>query len=201
MLTEWYVKVTHCPHISILVVEVMAQQVKQERSVEWIILDNNHRKLLQYADGTNGILTDIKSRKCFLSVVAEYSGLILNKKVKQCGLVVIGHKPRNPRELYGQKACGKLNFWDRITMINMWSGRNWTMYGRCQIIKTVVASRFLFVSSILKTPVEVIRAVNNLILKFVWRNKKDRIKRSILVKEIDMGGLKVPDFEMTSKQW
>ena len=67
--------------------------------------------------------------------------------------------------------------------------------GRSQIIKTFVISQFLFVSSIIETPLEVIKSVNNLIFKFMWKNKQDRLKRCVLQKQTDNGGLNVPDFE------
>lgn len=34
-----------------------------------------------------------------------------------------------------------------------------------------------------------------MIFKFLWRNKKDRVKRSVLISSVDKGGLNVPDFE------
>ena len=100
---------------------------------------------------------------------------------------------------YDQKTCVKLNFSDRIDeaqrIVNWWKTRNLTMYGRIQIIKTFVMSQFMYVSSVIHTPPEVIRRINKLVFKFIWRNKSERLKRRVLMSNIVNGGLKAPDFQ------
>ena len=42
--------------------------------------------------------------------------------------------------------------------------------------------------SVSDTPGKVIKGVNKLIFQFIWENKNERIKRSVLISEIDKGG-------------
>jgi hypothetical protein len=198
-------------------VEIMANEIRQNKHIEGLNIRGLNLSLLQYADDTNGMLKDLNSAKCFLHTVKDfglYSGLMLNMdkteamwlgsdrvlKTRPLGILW----PDRPLRIlgvhlsYDQAACDMLNFHDKIVkakrLINLWSCRNLTLYGRCQIIKTYIVSQFLFVSSIIQTPPEIIKAVNNVIFKFIWKNKRDRLKRSVLQHSIENGGLRVPDF-------
>ena len=83
--------------------------------------------------------------------------------------------------------------------------RTLTLLGRIQIIRTFIVSQFLYVCSIIDTPQKAIKAINTLIYNFVWKGKKDRIRRNVLIKDIREGGLNAPDFETMLKtaqlQW
>jgi len=70
------------------------------------------------------------------------------------------------------------------------------MQGRIQIIKTFIISQFLYTSSSIHVPNKYIKAINKLIFNFLWKNKKEKIKRSTLHKDKDHGGLNVPDFSL-----
>jgi len=69
------------------------------------------------------------------------------------------------------------------------------MYGKAQIVKTFIMSQFLFVSSAISMPKYIIKEINSLVFKFVWNIKTERIKRSVLINEVAMGGPKVPDIQ------
>ena len=81
----------------------------------------------------------------------------------------------------------------------MWSTRNLTMQGRIQISKTFIISQFLFITSSIHIPKKYIVEINRLIFKFIWKNKKERIKRTTLIRNKEKGGLKVPDFSIMIK--
>ena len=207
------------PYLFILVVEMMACKIRQDERVEGIKLnDTSEIKLLQYADDTNGLLKDLNSARHFLRAVEEFgsfSGLKLNKEKTEAmwlGSNRNNHQkplgilwPDHPLKIlgiyasYDKEACIKLNFEEKLDkakrIVNMWMGRNLTIYGRIQIIKTFIQSQFLYVSSVIDTPKEIVKKINHLIFKFVWRNKTERLKRTVLIKSIKNGGLQVPDFE------
>ena len=44
-----------------------------------------------------------------------------------------------------------------------------------------------------------IQAVNSAILKFIWKNKKDKIKRRVMISDYDEGGLRVPSIDIMAK--
>ena len=206
------------PYLFILVAEIMACKIRYERDVEGVTVKHKEIKILQYADDTSGILKNINSAKRFLQLVKEfgqYSGLILNEE-KTEGMWLGSNRFNNTKPLgilwqdrplrvlgvhfsYDQEACDKLNFIEKIDkakrIINMWLGRNLTLYGRAQIIKTFVTSQFLYASSVIHTPVEVIKDINKVIFNFIWRTKTERLKRTVLISKIEDGGLQVPDFQ------
>ena len=101
---------------------------------------------------------------------------------------------------YNEDACKQKNFGDKLikmkTIINMWKGRNLTLIGRAQIIKTFIMSQLLYVSSALDVPADVQKEVTNLIFNFIWKGRKDKIKRSTLIKDIAEGGMKIPSVEI-----
>ncbi len=209
------------PYLFIMVAEIMASKIRQTEDIKGLIVKEKEHKIMQYADDTSGILKDLISAKKFLKIVKEfgqYSGLNLNvektegmwlgsnrfKNTKPLGIVW----PDRPLRIlgiyfsYNQDACEQLNFIERIDkanrIINMWLSRNLTMYGRCQIIRTFVMSQFMYAASSIAIPPRVINMINKLIFRFMWRNKKERLKRTVLMNSISNGGMKVPDFQTIS---
>ena len=200
----------------------MAIKIRTEERIEGIKIGNGVLKLLQYADDTSGMLKDVNSAKVFLQIVhkfGEYSGLCLNRDkteamwlgscrnntVKPLGILW----PVRPLRVlgvyvsYNDEANYTLNFEEKIEkakrILDMWKMRKLTLYGKAQIIKTFIVSQFLYVSSAIETPQKAIKTIDRLIFKFIWGNKIDRIKRSVLKSEVCNGGIKVPDFDTMLK--
>ena len=127
--------------------------------------------MMQMRQKTNAILHDQKSAKCFLSTVksfGQFSGLLLNAS-KTEGMWIGSNKDNKTKPLgilwpdlplrilgiyvsYDEDACYKCNFESKLKkakqIINMWSMRKLTMYGRAQIIKSYIISQFMFVCSV-----------------------------------------------------
>ena len=59
-------------------------------------------------------------------------------------------------------------------------------------MKTFGLSKFLFVSSMISTPLTIQRQINSIIHQFIW-NGPDKIKRSVIRSNYDKGGLKMMD--------
>jgi hypothetical protein len=99
---------------------------------------------------------------------------------------------------YDEEACNKLNFESKMQkckqVLAMWQGRNLTMQGRSQIIKTFIISQFLYTTSSITIPLKYIKEINSLIFKFIWKSKREKIKRLVLQKDKGCGGLNVPNF-------
>jgi hypothetical protein len=68
-------------------------------------------------------------------------------------------------------------------------------YGRIQIVKTFVMSQFMYVSSVIHTPPQVVKMVNKLVFNFIWRSKRERLKRIVLMGTIANGGMQAPHFQ------
>lgn len=210
------------PYLFILAVEVMAQQIRQNRGIQGINIKDTEIKLLQYADDTNGLLTDIDSAREFLAAVrtfGDFSGLKLNiEKTEGMWLGSLRNSREKPLGIvwsekslrvlgvyvsYDETESNKLNFDNKVCkakqLLNLWSSRNLTLHGRIQIVKTFIISQFNFVCSVLPTPDYIIKQINSLIFTFIWKGKKERIKRSILITDIKQGGLHTPDMETITK--
>lgn len=159
------------PYLFIMIVEMMAAKIRQERGIKGLHLNGMDLELLQYADDTNGLLQDEQSAANFLKTVNEFgsfSGLKLNTdKTEAMWLGCYRHRhskplgilwPNKPLRIlgvymsYDEDANYELNFSNKIDKarrtINMWKMRNLTLYGKAQIIKTFIMSQFLYVSSV-----------------------------------------------------
>ena len=76
-------------------------------------------------------------------------------------------------------------------IINMWKQRDLSLIRRVQIIKTFITSLFQYSVSTVDIPATYIKEVEWVIYAFVWKDKKERLKRRVLIKNKEEGGLKV----------
>ena len=77
------------------------------------------------------------------------------------------------------------------SLLKQWSKRRLALFGRITIIKSLAITKFisLFLASP-NPPGELIKRLDTLFLKFLWNSGPDRIKRSIIIKDLSAGGLK-----------
>ena len=66
------------------------------------------------------------------------------------------------------------------------------------IIKSLIIPKFVYVSSLLPTPKEVIKQLNQLLFKFLWKGV-DKVVLLSAINEYENGGLKTIDFETMVK--
>ena len=85
------------------------------------------------------------------------------------------------------------------TKLNIWLSRDLTLMGRTLLAKTLGISKLVYTASMLTVPQEVIKRVQMKLFNFLWKNKKDKIKREVLFQEMRQGGLKFPNFAITVK--
>ena len=80
---------------------------------------------------------------------------------------------------------------------NMWKRRDLSLIGRVQIIKTFITSLFQYSISAVDIPETYIKELESVIhvYAFVWKDKKERLKRRGLIRNKEEGGLKVPSFK------
>lgn len=96
---------------------------------------------------------------------------------------------------YDSRAKRKLNFDEIVTSIkqklHIWRWRDLTIFGRIQIVKTFIIPIFLYRASMVCCDQEFVKEENKIIFDFIWKGK-DKVKRSVLVGDIEDGGLKAP---------
>ena len=210
------------PYLFILCSEILACKIRQNQNIHGIEIGKHIVSLLQYADDTSAIISDLSSAKHFLKTVETfglYSGLKLNKE-KTEGMWIGSSKNSRATPLgitwaksymkilgvyvsYDSEISYQKNFADKMAkakaILNLWKGRNLTLLGRTQIVKSFVMSQFLYAASVLEMNHKAVKEIDNLIFDFVWNSKKAKIKRSVLKREISKGGLNIPDFESMVK--
>ena len=104
---------------------------------------------------------------------------------------------------YNEKENEKSNFTLKLqklkTILDIWNCRNLTLFGRCLLTKSLGISQLVHTISSLDVPREYLGAVNSAIFKFIWKNKKDKIKRKLMILDYDQGGLRAPSIVVLAK--
>ena len=66
-----------------------------------------------------------------------------------------------------------------------------TLPGKITVIKALAASELVYVMSSLCTCFKTLREINDLLFKFLWDGKRDKIKRSEMIADYGDGGQKM----------
>ena len=209
------------PYLFIVVVETLAIAIRQNKDIKGISIENEETKLLQYADDTTAVLSDMNLAKSLfelLDIFKDISGLKINC-TKTEGMW-IGASKENKTEPFGIrwptepiKALGvyftydlkllkEKNFIERLNsikkLINIWSSRGLSILGKVTIIKSFLIPKFVYVCSLLPTPNELVKQLNQLLFKFLW-NGTDKVTRVSTINDYGEGGLKMIDLESMVK--
>ena len=83
--------------------------------------------------------------------------------------------------------------------LNIWQTRDLSLYGRSMLAKTVGVSQLIYAASMLTVPEPAIQKTEAELFGFLWRNKKDKIKRQIIFQPISDGGLNFINFRAMVK--
>jgi len=71
-------------------------------------------------------------------------------------------------------------------------------YGKQETYKTLGLSQLVYATSMLRVPEMVIKRVQEKI-NFLWKNKNDKIKRSVIYQSLSSGGINFPNFRTVVK--
>ena len=89
---------------------------------------------------------------------------------------------------------------DKIrNVLSCWRYRRLTLMGKILVIKSLAASQLTYILAPLATNHEIIREINHLFYSYLWNNKGDKIKRSVIISEYEKGGLKMVDIATFNK--
>ena len=90
-----------------------------------------------------------------------------------------------------------LNYTEKLTKIKYilgcWKFWRLSLVGKIVVLKSLVASQVVYVFSPLQTNHEVIKEINKLFFNFLWNDKGDKIKRTVMINDYPGGGLKMMD--------
>ena len=101
-----------------------------------------------------------------------------------------------------QEQVRKQNFQDRLNevqkTINLWKLRGLSLFGKVTIIKSFLIPKLLYVSSIIETPPEIIKQMEKMIYKFLWKGP-DKVTRLSVINTLKNGALNLTDLELHIK--
>ena len=209
------------PYLFVLAAEALAIAVRQNTEIKGIFIGEQETKLLQYADDMTAVLSDTDSALALFSLLDSFkkaSGLTINcaktegmwigstraNKAKPFGI----NWPKEPIKAlgifytYDQKLLQEKNFLENLDkikkLLNIWHSRGLSLYGKVTVIKSLVVPKFVYVSSLMPTPKEIISELNRLLYKFLW-NGTDKVTRLSTINDYDKGGLQMIDLDCTIK--
>ena len=210
------------PYLFIVAVEILACKIRQDREIKGISIFHKEFKLSQFADDTTLLCRDCNSVNRAITVMDTFggvSGLKLNpSKTKALWLGSLRNCKDNPFNFnwpkepirilgtfvsYDEKQNEEKNFGQKMqkldTILDIWNARNLTLFGRCLITKSLGISQLVHCISTLVIPKDCAQAVNSSIFKFIWRKRKDKIKRKVMSLDYKKGGLRAPSIETMTK--
>lgn len=179
-------------------------------------------KITQLADDTTIFLKNTNEIPVVINIIDEFgliSGLKLNKQ-KTEGILLGKSKHENECVIHDTKfsamvkalgtyvginsaKCEELNWNDKIVscqkVINSWNNRNLTFYGRVTVIKTLLIPKFIYLLQSTFVSKNIINELNTMCFKFLWNNKTEKNKRSILIGNKQDGGIEMPDMSIFAK--
>ena len=198
----------------------MAIFIRSNTNIKGITIGDNEIKLLAYADDMTALLSDIASAKELLdslNTFEKYSGLKMNvSKTKAMWIETMKNSSEKPLGLEwcltvknlgvifscNQKVIFSQNFQEKLDkiqkVINIWNMRGLSSFGRMTIVKTLLIPKFLYVSSIIQTPMEIIKRMERMIFKFLWKGP-DKVTQNSVINSIKNGGWNLIDIETQIK--
>ena len=214
-----------CPLSSllfVLAVEVMAIKIRENKKLKGfeIKLDGktNSLKICQLADDTTLFLKSKKDISLAINLIetfGTYSGLKLNRnKTEGMWLGKLKHSkdkfenikwnmgPIKSLGIYfghNHKECQELNFQKQLLkcerIIADWNKRNLTIMGRIIVAKSLLLPNLTYVVTNTVLTRDYLQKFKTLIYNFIWKAKRDRVKREILSQNFLKGGLKMIDID------
>ena len=78
-------------------------------------------------------------------------------------------------------------------LVENWELRKLTIFGKISVIKALLASQLVYILTPLRTCPKTPKEVNALLFKFLWDDKGDKIKRSVMINEYENRGARMLD--------
>ena len=207
------------PYLFLLCAEILSIMIRQNHNIKGIKVGKIFVLLSQFADDTSFFLDGTKRSFCAcirtLTVFSRMSGLCIN--FEKSAAIWIGSQKGsdvkfmpeiglqwNPllfrilgvifsSELKDMASVNFKNKLQEITIIlNQWSRRNLTPFGKITVIKTLITSKLTYLFMTIPDPDEhFLTDLNKLLYKFLWNGKNYKIKRTSASQIYEVGGLKM----------
>ena len=94
--------------------------------------------------------------------------------------------------------CTKLNWMNKLEeiqkLLDSWRTRDLTLFGKILVIKSLAISKIVFSAMNTEIPDNIDKLLNKVLYNFIW-NKRDRIKRNVMIAPIPCGGINMIDIK------
>ena len=101
------------------------------------------------------------------------------------------------------EATIEANYSEKLTKVrnssSCWELRRLTLLGKIVVLKSLIASQLVYISSPLPTNHSAIIEINSMFFNFLWDGKGDKIKRDIMISDYNNGGLTMIDIKLFNK--
>ena len=198
------------PYLFIICLEILAINIRRNKEIRGIVVDNEEIKLEIFADDLTPFLRDGTSLNALLGTIECFtlcSGLKINYEKTEA--MLLGNYKPNPSTLaacsgkditikkavkilgvyftYDQFLWKKLNFEETLKSISeklrFRNGRNLTILGRIQIVKTFAVPIPMYRAGLVCMHKDIIMEANKILFNFIWKGK-DKVKRSTLISDV-----------------
>ena len=200
----------------ILALEILACQIREDNEIKGILVKEEEIKQTLFADDMTCFLRDTASYHRFvatLQLFSRFSNIKVNNDKTE--IFTIGslrldqtnysHKIRTSIKIlgivfdYNKSSRMKANFESILKsikdiLLHTWKWRGLTLLGKIQIVKSFIIPKVLSKASLITVTEDLIKEINSLIYRFVWKGN-DKIKRAVLINDIEDGGLKMLDIQ------
>ena len=104
---------------------------------------------------------------------------------------------------YDKRGNDDLNFSLKLrklqTKLDIWSTGSLTLFGRVLITKTLGISQIIYSASNIEVPDTLTGTLKKKLFNFIWKKRKDKIKRTVLYQDLEKGGLRMTDVDLVFK--
>ena len=212
------------PLAFIIGVELLAIRFRNDENIKGLeIKTGKILKVLMYADDITVFLKDNNDARLIIDIIDEFtliSGLKLNKHKSEAMGIGATKNLRNLNTLkcvneikilglhFSNSICAsenEKNWTKRIEymkkLIITWEKRNLGIIGKICIAKSLLLSQLVYVIQAICLPEKVLKEINALLYRFLWRKKDcnrrafEKVKRVTMNSEIEKGGLKMIDIK------
>ena len=215
------------PYLFNLCVEIMGLMIRQNKNIKGIRIEKETICLLQYADDTvlflDGSEKSLKSALDLLFQFSKFSGLKPN--INKTKAIWIGSKcgssdtlcddtdlnwTTQPFTILGITYTANLQDMEQINFdkklesiekeILQWSKRQISVLGKITVIKSILLSKLTHLLSVLPKPsIQWLKKLEQLLFKFIWNKKPDKISRKTLQLDLEHGGFRMTNLEIFIK--
>ena len=204
--------------------EILAITIRKNNKINGILIGETEIKIRQYVDDTS--LTLLANPECLFETIdvfnkfKQFSNLEVNSdKTKILRVGILSNTDYHIPTIYPLKWTNgpinvlgivlstnileieNLNYTKKIkdvhTVLKIWQSRNLSIIRKICVINSLAISKLMYLASVLGTmDGSVLAGVHKAMFAFIWNNKPNQIKRDVLFKNTEDGGLRLKNLPL-----